>query len=328
MEIGKISNRDLKKYVFENIKRRRKEVLSGPEIGMDTSVLDFDEDLIVLSTDPITGATKDLGKLSINISCNDVACECAEPVGVLMTILLPPSATLEELEEIVKDANNECEKLNLEIIGGHTEVTDSVNRIIVSTTVIGRVKKEFLPQRHKIKNGDYVITSKYVGTEGTSIIFKEKYEEIKNIFNEKELNELKILSDQISVLKESEIAKKYKVKHLHDITEGGVFGAIWETANAINKKILIDYEKIPVKEYTKKIAKFYNIDLYRLISSGSMLMIIDKDDFKPYREECKNFGIIITKIGEVQEGEGAFLLKDTEIAKIPEPKTDELYKVI
>ena len=49
MEIGKVSNNDLNNYVFKNINKRRNEVLSGPNIGMDTSVLDFNGDLIVLS---------------------------------------------------------------------------------------------------------------------------------------------------------------------------------------------------------------------------------------------------------------------------------------
>lgn len=328
MEIGKVSNNDLNNYVFKNIKKRRKEVLAGPNIGMDTSVLDFGGDLIVISTDPITGATKDLGKLAIHVSCNDVSCECADPVGVLMTILLPPSASLEELEEIVKDANAECERLNVEIIGGHTEVTDAVNRIIVSTTVIGRVKKEHLPQREKIEEGDVIAISKYVGIEGTSIIFNEKYNEINKLFNEEEIKELKNMSKSFSVVEESKIARNYRVKHLHDITEGGIYGAIWETANSIDKKIIVDFDLIPVLDFTKKIANYYNINLYRLISSGSMIMVIAKDDFLNYKNACEKENIKITKIGVVEKGQGAFIRKDEEIYPIEEPGSDELYKVM
>lgn len=328
MEIGKVSNNDLNNYVFKNIKKRREEVLAGPNIGMDTSVLDFGGDLIVISTDPITGATKDLGKLAIHVSCNDVSCECADPVGVLMTILLPPSASLEELEEIVKDANAECERLNVEIIGGHTEVTDAVNRIIVSTTVIGRVKKEHLPQREKIEEGDVIAISKYVGIEGTSIIFNEKYNEINKLFNEEEIKELKNMSKSFSVVEESKIARNYRVKHLHDITEGGIYGAIWETANSIDKKIIVDFDLIPVLDFTKKIANYYNINLYRLISSGSMIMVIAKDDFLNYKNACEKENIKITKIGVVEKGQGAFIRKDEEIYPIEEPGSDELYKVM
>lgn len=328
MEIGKVSNNDLNNYVFKNIKKRREEVLAGPNIGMDTSVLDFGGDLIVISTDPITGATKDLGKLAIHVSCNDVSCECADPVGVLMTILLPPSASLEELEEIVKDANAECERLNVEIIGGHTEVTDAVNRIVVSTTVIGRVKKEHLPQREKIEEGDVIAISKYVGIEGTSIIFNEKYNEINKLFNEEEIKELKNMSKSFSVVEESKIARNYRVKHLHDITEGGIYGAIWETANSIDKKIIVDFDLIPVLDFTKKIANYYNINLYRLISSGSMIMVIAKDDFLNYKNACEKENIKITKIGVVEKGQGAFIRKDEEIYPIEEPGSDELYKVM
>lgn len=328
MNVGKISNEDLKKYVFDNLHGRRSEVINGPNVGMDTSVIDFDGDLIVLSMDPITGTTKDIGKLSINISCNDVSCERAEPVGVLMTILLPPKATLEELEQIVRQADIECEKLNLEIIGGHTEVTNAVNQIVVVTTVVGKLKKEDIPKRDEIKSGDIVIVSKYIGIEGTSIIYNENKNELSKIFNNDEIIEIEEMGNVISVLEESKIAKKYNIKHLHDITEGGILGAVWETANALDKKIVIDLNLIPVKNTSKKIAKYYNIDIYRLISSGSMLMIIDKKDFENYRLDCLNKNILISKIGKVYNGDGSYLTEDNKEIEIEAPLGDELYKIV
>ncbi len=58
-----------------------------------------------MSTDPITGATKGIGKLAIYISCNDVASSGgAEPIGALLTILAPPNTTKEDIEIIMKEA--------------------------------------------------------------------------------------------------------------------------------------------------------------------------------------------------------------------------------
>ena len=144
MEIGKVSNEILEKIVFSNIKRIREEVLVRAGIGEDNGIIDFGEKVCVISTDPITSTTKDIGRLAIHISCNDVSTSGAEPLAVLLTILCPPQTTEQELEEIMKDAANAAADINVEIIGGHTEVTDAVNRIIINTTVVGKQFKDKL----------------------------------------------------------------------------------------------------------------------------------------------------------------------------------------
>lgn len=328
VKIGKISNKDLNERIFKNLISNREEILIGPGIGTDTSVLDFDKDLIVISTDPITGTSKDLGKLAINISCNDISCVCAEPVGVLISVLLPPCASLEELEEIIKDANEECIKNNLQIIGGHTEVTDAVNRIVVTTTVVGRVNKKDLPRKNSINKGDVLLVSKTIGIEGSLIICNEKKDFLSDKLNLEEINNIINYSESLSVINESKIAKKFNVKYLHDVTEGGIYGAIWEVAKANNIKILVNRKSIPLSESTKKLCDIFKLNPYRLISSGSMLIIMDKDDYKEYIKCCENYNIKITKIGMVDAGNGAFILDDNDnILKLDEPGPDELYKI-
>lgn len=329
MKIGKISNEELKDYVFKNIIKTRREVLVSSEIGMDTAILDFEGDLIVMSTDPITGSTKDLGKLSVNISCNDVACGGAEPVAILMSILLPPSSTLEELEEIVRDADEECKRLNLDIVGGHTEVTDAVNRIVVTTTVVGRVKEDELPSISSIEVGDTVVISKSIGIEGSSIIYKERKEDLDKILNRDEKREIENFSNMLSVVKEAQIAKKFGVKYMHDITEGGLYGALWESAQVINKKITIDKDTLPITESAKKIAKHFNLDIYRLISSGSMIFIMDKNEYKGFELECEKNNIEVMAIGKVEDGAGFYVKsKGDFVEEIKNTTVDELYKVV
>ncbi|MFY9428630.1 MAG: AIR synthase related protein, partial [bacterium] len=90
MKTGKIPPEILERAVLPFAGARRREVLVGPKFGEDCAVLDLGKYLLVLSTDPITGATADLGKLAVHVSCNDVAATGAEPVGILFTLLLPP----------------------------------------------------------------------------------------------------------------------------------------------------------------------------------------------------------------------------------------------
>lgn len=327
LEIGKLKTELLEKYIFNKLSSNREEVIVKSGTGLDCAVMDFAGDLIVASTDPITGASKNIGSLAINVSVNDVSCQCADPVGLLMTVLIPPSASLEDLKEIIEDANNTAKKLNVDIIGGHTEITDAVNKILISTTVLGRVNKKNMPDIRSIKAGDVIAVSKYVGIEGTSIISNEK-DEIKEILSQKELEFAKSLSKDISVLKESRLASKYGVKHMHDITEGGLYGALWETGVAIGHGLKAYYDEIPLLDETNKIAEFYGIDPMRLISSGSMLMIFDKDKFKNYKNEAEKNGIKISEIGEVTEEKSTQVIANDQILILSEPGSDELYKVI
>ena len=327
LEIGKLKTELLEKYIFNKLSSNREEVIVKSGTGLDCAVMDFAGDLIVASTDPITGASKNIGSLAINVSVNDVSCQCADPVGLLMTVLIPPSASLEDLKEIIEDANNTAKKLNVDIIGGHTEITDAVNKILISTTVLGRVHKKNMPDIKSIKAGDLIAVSKYVGIEGTSIICNEK-DEVKEILSQKELEFAKSLSQDISVLKESRLASKYGVKHMHDITEGGLYGALWETGVALGQGLRAYYDDIPLLDETNKIAEFYGIDPMRLISSGSMLMIFDKDKYKDFKNEAEKNGIKISEIGEVTEEKSTQVIANDQILILSEPGSDELYKVI
>lgn len=327
MEIGKLKTDLLEKYIFNKLVSNRKEVIMGGGTGLDNAVMDFGGDLIVASTDPITGASKNLGSLAINISVNDVSCQCADPVGILMTLLIPPSANLDDLKEIVDDATRTAAELNVDIVGGHTEVTDAVNKIVISTTVIGRVNKKRRPDLKTVKAGDVLAVSKYLGIEGTSIIAHEK-DEIKSFLSEEEYELAISLSRDLSVLKESKLAGKYGVKHMHDITEGGLFGAVWETSKALGQGIRIFADALPLLDVTKKICDFYKINPMKLISSGSMLMVFDGEKFNNFKEEAEASGIKVTKVGVVNNEDQAVVKYEGREIILQDPDPDELYKVV
>ncbi len=327
MEIGKLPNDVLEKIVLSNIKNKRKEVLVRAAVGEDNAIIDFGKELCVMSTDPITGATKGIGKLAVHISCNDVATSGAEPLGVLMTILAPPSTTEEDLGKIMKDAGEVAEELNIEIIGGHTEITDAVNRVVISTTVIGKQYREKLPDLNKIEVGHKVLITKYAGIEGTSIIAKELEDTLVEKIGIEKLTKAKDMDTMLSVVKEGMICGEIGVHYMHDITEGGVLGAVWEASKAIGKGIKVYESLIPVKDVTKEIADIVGIDLYRLISSGSMLIIGEEKNVLRIYEELDANNIKATVIGEIIE-EGILMERNGEVSIIEPPASDELYKAL
>lgn len=325
MKIGKLPSDLLEDKILSKIKPKRKEILMGASIGEDCSVIDFGEEICVLSTDPITGATNSIGKLAIHISCNDVASNGVEPLGILLTILAPEGATLEEITQVMKDAKETAQDLNVEIIGGHTEVSAAVNKIVLSTTCIGKGKKEKMVTSKGAQIGDHVIMTKWAGLEGTAILAEDKEETLKKVLNPEDLKIAKDFMEYISVVPEGKIAGQVGVTSMHDVTEGGLLGALWELSNASDVGFEIKKENIPIKEVTKRICEYYKINPLGLISSGVMLMTTHCTD--KLMEVFKAEGIEATVIGQVVKGESV-MIEEGQKTSLKPPKTDELFKVI
>lgn len=327
MDIGKVPNKILEEIVFKNIMHKREDVLLRSGIGEDCAVIDFDKYGCVISSDPITGASENIGKIAVHISCNDVASNGAEPVGIMLTILAPEGTTVKELETIMKDAGEVSKDLNVEIIGGHTEITNAVNKIVVSTTVIGKQRIENVLKPENVNVGDKVLMTKYAGLEGTAIIAFDKEDEIENKISKELIKRGKSFINDISVVKEGLLCGNLGVDYMHDITEGGLLGAIWESAKAVNKGILINKSLIPIDEATDEICKFYNIDPLKLISSGSMVIIANEEKTNRIIEILGNENIKVTVIGEIIDKD-ILMNKNETLYKIEEPMSDELYKVV
>ena len=323
MKEGKIPPELLKSLVFNNIKVRSKEVIMRSEIGEDCAAIDFDDYACVLSTDPITGAEKGAGTLAIHISCNDVATSGVRPVGIMVTILAPPEASEGDIKRVMEEAGEAAAKLGVEIIGGHTEVTSAVNRIVISTTALGKVLKDKIVSSSGAQTGDDVIMTKWAGLEGTSIIAADKEKELSGKLSPEEIEIAKSFIEHISVVEEGITAGEFGANSMHDVTEGGILGAAWEVAESSGKGIDIFLDEIPVREVTRKLCEIFEIDPYRLISSGSML-ITSKNGAELIRI-LKEKGIPVAIIGKITE-QGRNILRKGETLPLNPPDVDELFK--
>lgn len=322
MKEGKIPPELLKSLVFSSIKVKRDEVILRSEIGEDCAAIDFGSHACVLSTDPITGAVRHAGSLAIHISCNDVATSGVRPIGIMVTILVPPSCSEKDIKRVMEEAGEAAAKLGVEIIGGHTEVTSAVNRIVISTTALGKASSDKIVRSSGAEVGDDVIMTKAAGLEGTSIIAADKEKELAGYLSMEELESAKAFIESISVVEEGVAAGEFGASSMHDATEGGILGAAWEIAESSGKGIDIYVDDIPVHEITRKISSIYGIDPYRLISSGSML-ITSKNGAQLVRI-LGSKGIPSAIIGRITDKE-RIMVKNGEIFPLNPPDVDELF---
>jgi hydrogenase expression/formation protein HypE len=199
--------------------------------------------------------------------------------------------------------------------------------MVLSTTVIARMKREHLYTYESIRTGDKVVISKWIGLEGTHILASELKEILLDHFTEGELKEALDLGRYLSVVREGLLAKEFGVKYMHDITEGGIYGAIWETGKAIGKGIDLYEDRLPVQDITRRICEHLEIDVRKLISSGSMIMVVPSERADELVHALEKVQIPASLIAEVTDS-GIFSVSEEGRTEIESPGSDELYRAL
>ena len=167
-ETGKIPSDALVRNVFGYRGAKDPSVILGSSIGEDAALVSLGNKILVLKTDPVTGASTDMGWLSVHINANDIACRGAKPRWFLCDLLLPEKSDSGLVDRIMSQVDRAATQLNVSIVGGHTEVTPGLKRPIIVGYMVGVVEKGKFVTSSRAKPGDHVIMTKSAGIEGTA----------------------------------------------------------------------------------------------------------------------------------------------------------------
>ncbi len=326
MKIGKISPDVLQTLILPFVGARRKEVLLGPKYGEDCAVLELGDELLVLSTDPITGTSSGLGRLAVHISCNDVAAAGAEPVGLLLNYLFPEGTGQPEVQEVVAETHQTACGLGVAILGGHAEITAAVNQAVIAATAMGKVAREHLVTSSGARSGDEVILTKWAGLEGTAILAADLAGRLREMLPAEILRGAEDLGEHLSVVPEGLAAARAGATAMHDATEGGVRGALVELASASEVGLEIRAEAIPLAPETEAVCRCLQIDPLGLISSGAM--VITAPPGSRVLATLEKLGIPACVIGRVREEPGLYLVVGETREELTAPPRDELYEAL
>lgn len=322
MRVGKLTNEQLDRIILKKLKHTRSEVICAPSIGVDCTAVKLNDGVAVLSCDPITAAESGIGRLTVNVSCNDAAAAGAEPIGLMITLLLPPSVCECEVEAVMDEIIAASEAANVDVIGGHTEVTPAVNRIVTCATVIAKPVGNGVITPTGMRPGDDIVLTKHAGLEGAMILADKAPD---GLLTEDEKAEVKAFAKNTTVVREGLYAAAHGATAMHDVTEGGIYGAMWEMSAASGCSIDFDSRKIDIHHITRKLCRHFDIDPYKLISSGCMLIAIQ--DGGALVNGLTALGISAAVIGKALKAEGECIVKDENGCIVPPPEADEIYKV-
>ena len=331
LEIGKLQPALLKQVVLSRLGADDPRVLLGPQIGEDASVIDFGRKALVVHSDPITGAVENLGWLAVNVCANDIATRGVRPLWLLIVILLPEDTTCAQLKSLTTQIDEAAKKLGVAVVGGHSEITPSVNRPVVITTAIGETRKGKFVTTSGAKAGDHIIVTKGAAIEGTAILASELAKQLQSKIEAETLESAKQFIRMTSVVEDALTAiESGEVHAMHDATEGGIASGLQEIAWASNVGLVAYEEKIPISKETEAICKALHIDPLKTISSGALIISAGPKSAGKIVTTLKKRGIKSSIIGKAtNKKDGAYILrKDDTRLDLSKPVKEELWKAL
>lgn len=334
LETGKLQSEFLEKLLGK-ISIEDKRVVVGPGIGDDAAVLDMVDHYLIVKSDPITFAVERIGWYAVNINANDIAAMGGKPKWFLVTMLLPEKKTTTALiEEIMHDLRKSCSELGIALVGGHTEITHGLHNPILSGTMIGEVSKKELIHNGNIREGDLLYLTKGVAIEATSIIARERKEEVIRHFGKEFYRRcISFLENPgISVLPDARlITSSLKVAGMHDPTEGGVLTGAYEMARRSGTGLVIQLERIPVYPETRLLCERFGLSPYGAVASGSLLVAVPREGRERIEkafQDASPGSPALSLIGEfTSKGEPFYVVEGGKKREIHPTGRDEITKL-
>ncbi len=305
-------------------------VVVGPAVGEDAAVVRLKGNLLVAKSDPITLAGRDLGRYLVAVNANDIAVMGAKPRWLLLTILLPPGrAASRQFTTIMRQVQEACDEANIALVGGHSEVTAGVSRPIAVGTMLGEISGSRVLDKSTIRPGDELFMTGSIAVEGTAALARDFGPALRARGLSARLVRRAgrlLLEPGISVLRAAEIAAAVEhVRGLHDPTEGGIVGAVFELGVRSGCGILLEVDSIPILPETSAVCEALGLDPLRLLASGSMLIASAPGGGGALAKAFAGTGISLTKIGAfLPPRQGSRAVVGGKTVRLRAPERDEL----
>lgn len=300
-----------------------------------------------------------MGRL-IGRCANNLAAAGAEPVGVVIALTLPEETEESELKALMAAAETRCKELQLQIAGGQTRVSRAVRHPVAAVTGYGRpilsegrgstnrkgngcVERRDGPGKRtgeeksagrgqgagqygekKVCAGQDIVVSKWIGLEGTAILAGRYREKLLQRYPAYFVEEAAGFDRYLSVIPEAATAVKSGVCMMHDASEGGIFGALWELAERAGVGLTIDLRKLPLRQETVEVCECCNVNPYELLSGGALVMVTDDGAGLAAALEAEMIPAVV--VGRTTDSNDRIIINGEETRFLNRPAGDEIYR--
>ena len=328
--IGKISKEVFDEIIYRNLGKRRRTVILGPRHGVDAAAISLGDEVLVIAEDPTFGMPVIMpyfGWAIVHICASDVAVLGVRPMYMTISLLLPPGTSVETLRSIWAQIHEECDKLGISIVGGHTGVYPGISYPLNGgCTVIGVGRRKDLRPSSNAKPGDKIVVTKGAAIEAAAILAIQAEKELTRRLGKKVVAKAKELFFEMSVVEDALTSAKY-AHAMHDATEGGLLNGIYEVAEASGVGAIVYERDIIVRPEVKAVCDFFKIDPLIAISEGTLIVTAPERKVRRLIVALKRKGIEASVVGEIVEGkERIFVRKDGTEEKLKPVAVDPFWE--
>ncbi|MBZ9728442.1 AIR synthase [Salegentibacter sp. JZCK2] len=335
-KLGKIAEAELEGFILENCGHFRKEVSIKPGFGVDVSLVDLPNELALISTSDPLSLIPSLGLeesawLSVHLMANDMATTGFSPQYAQMVLNLPASLSREDFKTYWNYIHQFCKEIGVAITGGHTGFVEGQNSTISGGgTFFSVAPRKEIVLSNRAEVNDVILVTKTCALSSTALLTMSFPETIKNKLGRETYEAGCEMFKQTSSLKDGLTAagtnhKFPEIHAMHDVTEGGVMGAIYEMVKASGKGALIYDEALPVNFWQREVCELFELDYREIIGAGSMIISCEKGKEQQVISRLKNENIACTAVGEIKEEEEGIKITKGDEEKDLIYKTEDPY---
>jgi hydrogenase expression/formation protein HypE len=313
-DLGKIDRQFFETRIAPNLGADRDDIVIGPSHGVDFGVLDIGGRALVTATDPVS-ILPQLGferaaRFALDLILADVAVSGVPPSHLSICFTLPETMTDEQFAAVWETIHDECADLGVAVVTGHTaRYSDPSHPWIGAATAMGVGDHDEIVRPDGAREGDRLLLTTGPAVESVgllSTLFPDQLDlpEATIADAQERLDEVHCVRDALTA------ATAGPVTAMHDVTEGGLAGALNEMATGSGTRFEIDREAVPMRPGVSEVCTHLEIDPWAATSCGSLVITVDPDGVDAVREALEDRGTVVAEIGRVtgESDDGAVLV--------------------
>ncbi len=336
-EIGKISPEIFNELIFPRLGAKNEHILVGPQHGVDTGIVEIGGKAVSFTCDPVfivpEYGWERAAWFAIHILASDAVTSGLKPRLLSIDLNLPMEMTRKQLDIMWGTMHRECERLGIAVITGHTARYENCHYPMVGgATVIGIGGLDEYVTPRMARAGDKIIITKGPAIEATGILATMFPRIIEKQFGRDFSQRAQSIFNKMSVVEDAMTAigvgvRENGVTSMHDATECGIWGGLYELAQAAGLGVRIEKEKIVVEDGVLEICRYFDIDPYASISEGTLIISCRANKADEVVAALSRKGIRSAIVGELTGLEKGMVLVSNGIAgKLKHPIVDPFWK--
>jgi len=322
-KLGKIEHHLFEEFIYNKCGHQRKEVIAGAKFGVDVSVVDLHNGLaMALTSDPLSLipslGLQESAWLSVHLMANDMATTGYAPMYGQFVLNLPATFSKNDFKVYWEYIHKFCSEIKIAITGGHTGFIDGQNSTIAGGgTLVTIAPKNKILLSKSAKSGNVILVTKSCAISSAAILAMSFPETVKNkagieIYQNACNSFYQTSSLQDALIAVGENNENSEITAMHDVTEGGVLGAIYELTIASGNGAIIYNDKLPIAKVQAEVCNIFGLDPRYCIGAGAMIITCEKEASDEVISRFVMSNIPCVAVGELCEKQNGITLVEND----------------